>query len=73
MADNIIFIDGQEYYLYKTYSEWIDAIRDAKYYKKKVKKNKYFILKAKNNWMGVMPDTVYRLYMTRVATLGSYA
>lgn len=62
-----ITISKQDYYIYDTYHDWDDAYKMAKYYKKKIKGNKYFILKVEVGWL--FPEERYKLYFTKLRRL----
>ena len=61
-----IWLKGRKYYLYDTYSTWDKAYSMARYYNKKNKKNKYFIMKTETYFTG---QIVYKLYMTKYMRL----
>jgi len=65
---NYIYIKKRRYYYYGKYSTWDDAYRMTKIYKKKNKKNKYFILKTEVGYL--FPYVIYKLYFTHIINLG---
>lgn len=65
-----IWIRGIKYYYYGTYRTWEEAYRLAKYYHKKNKKCKYFIIKKENGL--IMPYFSYKLYLTKVIVMGVF-
>ncbi len=67
MGYQTITINKQKYYIYDTYETREEAYKTAKYYKKKIRGNKYFIIKVEIGWL--FPEEKYKLYMTKLRKL----
>lgn len=58
-----IWIKNKRYYYYDNYGTWEEAIKIAKWQKKK-NKCRYFILKYEHGYL--FPEIRYRLYLDKV-------
>ena len=67
MAYRYIWIRGQRYYYYDGYDTYQKAKEIAKWYRKKNKKCKYFILKIERGFW--FPQDKYVLYLNKVVRL----
>ena len=64
MVNHSIKIRRRKYFLYETFKTKKEAIRIAKYYNKKNKQNKTYILHTEKGYL--FPTEVYALYMTKI-------
>lgn len=64
MTNKSIWVQRQKYYLYEIFTDRNEAVRTAKWYKKRNKKNKWFILPTENGFW--FPRKRYALYMTKI-------
>lgn len=68
MTTKYIWAKNQRYYLYELFNNYQNAVKTAKWYQKRNKKNKYIIIKIESGgfWS---PKTKYALYMNKTVKI----